>query len=257
MSYSLVPDAAVRRSRSTSSVSASATTYHSLHDTELYDPALTSEGDGQAEPPKWKEDIFKPAPMKRHDSGYASIPLDPSSADSYSSGGRRPSTTSSGSSSHHARLRTRHSIHRTTMPSSSHRNSVASTRSLKRPWSQQQPTTYYHVLTNQEVPTSTADDPGHEVGTVYPPPPQTTHYWTSDHTRRLEYAAIDAASQGLRGWILKHVVPDCFVPKQSRRLGFDDDTGSVRRYRLDLECDDDVEKPSTRSKKMGWLMGKP
>ncbi|SPQ26695.1 25cc3bb5-bda4-44b0-bb4e-e26866a127dd [Thermothielavioides terrestris] len=63
----------------------------------------------------------------------------------------------------------------------------------------------------------------------YPPPlpPQTTHYWTSDRTRRLEYAAIDAASKGVRGWIVRHVVPDCFVPRSRRRLGFDDDRGSV------------------------------
>ncbi|PSR84044.1 hypothetical protein BD289DRAFT_334920, partial [Coniella lustricola] len=68
-------------------------------------------------------------------------------------------------------------------------------------------------------------------------PPQTTHYWTSDRTRRLEYAAIDAASRGVRGWIMRNVVPDCFVPKDARRVCFDDDSGSVRRYRLDLEVE--------------------
>jgi hypothetical protein len=74
------------------------------------------------------------------------------------------------------------------------------------------------------------------------PPPATTHYWTSDATRRLEYAAIDAASRGVKGWVLRHVVPDCFVPRSSssrRHVGFDDDCGSVRRYRLDLPADDD------------------
>lgn len=85
--------------------------------------------------------------------------------------------------------------------------------------------------------------------TATSPPPQTTHYWTSDRTRRLEYAAIDAASRGVRGWVLRHVVPDCFVSSESgrrRHLGFDDDGGSVRRYRLDLEieCPEDAVPPS-------------
>lgn len=77
-------------------------------------------------------------------------------------------------------------------------------------------------------------------------PPQTTHYWTSDRTRRLEYAAIDAASRGVRGWVMRNMVPDCFVPKDNRRVGFDDDGGSVRRYRLDLEieCPEDSVPPS-------------
>lgn len=77
-------------------------------------------------------------------------------------------------------------------------------------------------------------------------PPQTTHYWTSDRTRRLEYAAIDAASRGVRGWVMRNCVPECFVPKERRRVCFDDDTGSVRRYRLDLEieCPEDSVPPS-------------
>lgn len=68
-------------------------------------------------------------------------------------------------------------------------------------------------------------------------PPQTTHYWTSDSTRRLEYAAIDAASRGFTGWVRRHLVPDCFSPRQ--HVAFDDDTGSVRRYRLELEDEHD------------------
>ncbi|KAG5977052.1 hypothetical protein E4U55_007084 [Claviceps digitariae] len=63
------------------------------------------------------------------------------------------------------------------------------------------------------------------------PPPATTHYWTSDSTRRLEYAAIDAASRGVKGWVRRHLIPDCFT---TRHVGFDDDSGSVRRYRLEL-----------------------
>ncbi|KAL6852307.1 hypothetical protein ACO1O0_006850 [Amphichorda felina] len=70
-------------------------------------------------------------------------------------------------------------------------------------------------------------------------PPQTTHYWTSDRTRRLEYAAIDAASRGLKGWIRRHLLPDCLAARDGgRHIPFDDDSGSVRRYRLELEEDD-------------------
>ncbi|RFU36204.1 hypothetical protein B7463_g28, partial [Scytalidium lignicola] len=75
---------------------------------------------------------------------------------------------------------------------------------------------------------------------VLPPPPATVNYWTSDSTRRLEYAAIDAASRGLRGFITK-LIPDCFLPENKRRPRFheegddeDSDAGSVRRYRLAL-----------------------
>ena len=72
------------------------------------------------------------------------------------------------------------------------------------------------------------------------PPPQTTHYWTSDRTRRLEYAAIDAASRGVKGWIRRHLLPGCIAPKEDKHLAFDDDTGSVRRYRLELEEDEGI-----------------
>lgn len=83
-------------------------------------------------------------------------------------------------------------------------------------------------------------------------PPQTTHYWTSDRTRRLEYAAIDAASRGVRGWVMRNMVPECFVPRERRRVGFDDDTGSVRRYRLDLEieCPEESVPPSPVGEKL-------
>jgi len=86
----------------------------------------------------------------------------------------------------------------------------------------------------------------------HPLPPQTTHYWTSDRTRRLEYAAIDAASRGVRGWIRRHVVPDCFIPQEKQHLSFEDDRGSVVRYRLDLPDDgaeDEKEKKKPKTAK--------
>ncbi|KAH6678715.1 hypothetical protein B0J14DRAFT_473623 [Halenospora varia] len=71
------------------------------------------------------------------------------------------------------------------------------------------------------------------------PPPATTQYWTSDSTRRLEYAAIDAAGKGVKGFLIR-CVPDCILPVEKRRTrfcgenGIDEDCGSVRRYRLTL-----------------------
>lgn len=85
-----------------------------------------------------------------------------------------------------------------------------------------------------------------------PLPPQATHYWTSDRTRRLEYAAIDAASRGVKGWVKRNLVPDCFVPKE-KHVAFDDDTGSVRRYRLELDEEMPGEKGGCRGRKRGWF----
>jgi hypothetical protein len=86
------------------------------------------------------------------------------------------------------------------------------------------------------------------------PPPQTTHYWTSDRTRRLEYAAIDAATRGVKGWVMKHLIPECFVPKENRHVPFDDESGSVRRYRLDLEEERDEKVVSIKGfrRRRGW-----
>jgi hypothetical protein len=71
-----------------------------------------------------------------------------------------------------------------------------------------------------------------------PPPPATIHYFLLPETRRLEYAAIDAASRGVRGFITK-LLPDCILPSDFRRTKFhngdqDSDAGSVRRYRLNF-----------------------
>ena len=82
-----------------------------------------------------------------------------------------------------------------------------------------------------------------------PQPPATIQYWTSDNTRRLEYAAIDAASQGLRGFLNK-LIPECMLPKEMRRTRFCDgdegsDAGSVRRYRLDLPGEEEEGKKHT------------
>lgn len=103
-----------------------------------------------------------------------------------------------------------------------------------------QPTSFFHFPTPDPIQLTTPDSTPdvHLAPTPAPtPPPQTTHYWTSDRTRRLEYAAIDAATRGVKGWVLRNLVPDCFIPRDNRHVSFDDDSGSVRRYRLELEED--------------------
>jgi hypothetical protein len=72
------------------------------------------------------------------------------------------------------------------------------------------------------------------------PPPATISYFLLPETRRLEYAAIDAASRGVRGFMVR-IIPDCILPAEFRRRRLhdpeaeDSDCGSVRRYRLCLE----------------------
>ena len=58
----------------------------------------------------------------------------------------------------------------------------------------------------------------------------------------------------MKGWMRRNLVPDCMVPKDGGHLDFDDDTGSVRRYRLDLDVDDNGDGPDCVEKvsKKGW-----
>ncbi|KAK7942584.1 uncharacterized protein PG986_011697 [Apiospora aurea] len=236
-----------RRSMTYTSVPTSDAAYHSFHDGELFEPASPRHTIQTKPPSTWKNIPFNPSPMRRQDSGYESIPSGSKSESSHGCS-RRTSTTSSSTSS--SRPRTRPSIHRAYRSAPSSHKGYSSANQLSRPGSQQQqqqvPVAYYHFPSpevcvvgqnhdgeSDEDDDDDMDDDDNEL--AYPPPPQTTHYWTSDHTRRLEYAAIDAASQGVKGWMLRHVVPDCFIPKENRRLRFDDDTGSVRRYRLELD----------------------
>ncbi|POS83066.1 hypothetical protein EPUL_006646 [Erysiphe pulchra] len=90
--------------------------------------------------------------------------------------------------------------------------------------------------------------------------PPTINYWTSDDSRRLEYAAIDAASKGVRGFLVR-IVPDFILPPQIRRTKFwghkgegKQREGSVRRYRLTLpeESDERWTKKSERKYSGSW-----
>ena len=252
------------------SVARSDTIYHSFHDVEMVEHASPRNANTvQTKPPQtWRNEPFTPSPMRRQDSGYESIPSGSKSDGSLHGSCRRTSTgTSSSTSSSHVRPRTRPSIHRATRSIPTSYTALSS-----RPASQQQhqpqqnsfsyfhfpnPEASYAALGQSDLEQEDEDDDDDELaGPVYPPPPQTTHYWTSDHTRRLEYAAIDAASQGVKGWVLKHMVPDCFIPKENRRLRFDDDTGSVRRYRLELDDDDCCFEKTKEGggRKTGWRM---
>ncbi|KAK0615593.1 hypothetical protein B0T17DRAFT_497313, partial [Bombardia bombarda] len=257
----------VDRPLSRVSLTPSNRTYHSFHDSEHREPGAAPASRPPTTP--LSKDYDRPPTvqeMRRQDSGYESMAR-PNSQSSR----RRTSTASVTSSTHRRRPRPaaqrspksgsvsylpRHSI-------SPHR--VYRTQQSHQP--QQPVTTYFHfpsftasepTLDETEMVTNTHSNYASgsscyppttsEQSPSYPLPPQTTHYWTSDRTRKLEYAAIDAASRGVRGWVRRHIVPDCFIPKEKRRIGFEDDRGSVVRYRLDLDDDGGPEKSNDGSK---------
>ncbi|KAI0105275.1 hypothetical protein GGR51DRAFT_197318 [Nemania sp. FL0031] len=237
----------LQRSQSPVSVAASDTTYHSFYEVELFEPA--SPVTTLRHPPK-KEEQIGPKPITRHDSGYES--MHSGSSHGHSSRILHRNTSQ-------PRQQKRPTIQRAIQSTPASYPGRPGGHPLHMTMSQQQqqhqPNSYYYFPSPEAITGhgEVAEEPD---PAYHPPPPQTTHYWMSDNTRRLEYAAIDAASRGIKGFIMKHVVPDCFVPKDNRRLTFDDDTGSVRRYRLELECDDSSLKEGKRSKKLGWLFGR-
>ncbi|EFX02378.1 hypothetical protein CMQ_2427 [Grosmannia clavigera kw1407] len=222
-------------------------------------------------------DTKLPERMHRQDSGYASI--DPRSPSLSRTSTRRQSSftnpaRASSSSNHVNRVGT--ATRRpskaglaTRPPISSKRSRPTHNTSAPALYSYGNNSTYHEPFPRARAPSGGVDaeppvsvemDKETTEEEAYPSPPQTTHYWTSDQTRRLEYAAIDAASQGFKGWMLRHVVPECFVPKDLLRPAFEDETGSVRRYRLELATDDLASKAGehcpdvveTSEKKKGW-----
>ncbi|KAL0933901.1 uncharacterized protein CTRU02_210700 [Colletotrichum truncatum] len=263
--------------------------YQSFHDVELYAPSSPPSKTPVFAPvrapappsaPKSqcistsKDQEPEPSEMRRQDSGYESLP--PRNSSSYQ---RRTSTASSSQSSSqpHSRPRGRPTIRRTPKPNTYPNAARTSGSSLYHPSSRghhsshshAQPATFFHFPahpTDVELASrrpredleldergllSPTQQPGSESAEMAPLPPQATHYWTSDRTRRLEYAAIDAASRGVKGWVKRHLVPDCFVPKE-KHVAFDDDTGSVRRYRLELD-EEPTEKCNYGGRKRSWF----
>lgn len=236
---------------------ASGTTYHSF-DTELFEPAspprppvtyntttlhqLQHDLQRQQQPnADWVRERRPPmAKMQRQDSGYESnTPRRTSTSNTSSTIGRRSSDgSSSNGSGVRSRFRNRPSLHRS---SKTHPRTSAQSLHLVRTntaTQQKQNGTFFHFPSPEPIQLADSVPDRRVQPTPIPsPPPQTTHYWTSDRTRRLEYAAIDAATRGVKGWVLRHLVPDCFVSRENRHVSFDDDSGSVRRYRLELEDD--------------------
>ncbi|KAK3401802.1 hypothetical protein B0T20DRAFT_123147 [Sordaria brevicollis] len=245
-------------------------TYHSFHDIESHEPEVTTQQTAIVCQAPLSNTLSKDRPlpspaqeMRRQDSGYASIQRKESRSSC-----RLSSTTSAPSTS--AKRRSRPAIQRSSTNTSSGTRmgrkgskAISQRRSYQcRPAQSQQPVTYFEfpvfTTSNPEYAieeTEVNDDKSAQTN-IHPLPPQTTHYWTSDSTRRMEYAAIDAASRGVRGWFMRHIVPECVVPPSKRHVGFEDDRGSVVRYRLDLEDDNGPEKADDRSerrRKSWWL----
>ncbi|KAK3316588.1 hypothetical protein B0H66DRAFT_299109 [Apodospora peruviana] len=243
-------------------------TYHSFHDVEPSEPRTGPRSGSKStmHEPQVSSILKEDVPpviqeMRRQDSGYESLVR----RDSESSR-RRTSTTSVTSSTRRRRAKSSKSGPVAHVPRRT--NKTRSSPSAYPPRQQPQPVTYFHfphfttaepVADETEMTVTRDHGSGSDYPSVsdsaYPPPPQTTHYWTSDRTRRLEYAAIDAASRGIRGWVRRHIVPDCFIPKEKRHIGFEDDRGSVVRYRLELEEGEDGAEKNTRSgrkRRRGW-----
>lgn len=243
------------RSMSSMSATSDTATFHSAHahlsnsNMELRPLSSTQQSLPQIRPASPVKPLASPKlesiKMDRQDSGYSDTPQSPSSSrrTSVASSTRRPHSPSKSK-----RKATNGSSHSTSRPCTK-RNSRSSAQirtssSGVRPNIQTRHTTpFVHQQQYQFFHFPTLSDPEPQPDTVSPPPPPATvQYWTSDSTRRLEYAAIDAASKGVRGFFIK-LVPDCILPAGSRRTRFhcDDansDAGSVRRYRLVLPAEE-------------------
>jgi hypothetical protein len=208
--------------RSLSSVASDAATFHSaLQSVELRAISSNQTTPRPQSPNKQPTAAFEATKMSRQDSGYAD--------DESTSTSRRTST----SSARHSKT-----LKRTNFPSRPcHKRASRSTPTARAPrpaFHTRQTTPVIHAPTFFQFPVLA--DP-EDITPPPPPPPVTCQYWTSDSTRRLEYAAIDAASRGVKGFFVK-LVPDCILPPKVRRTRFhgeeESDAGSVRRYRLTL-----------------------
>ncbi|EFY89193.1 hypothetical protein J3458_000805 [Metarhizium acridum] len=241
-----------------SSFAASDTTYHSFHDIELQEPPSPPRSRGATGSDHAADGVNRssqqaPPPtavkMQRRDSGYESHqsgsartsishprPVPPSR--------RMSSVSSAGGAATTTRTRTRPP----TRPSAKSYPQSATPSLYPRGSGGAQPPPGYFQFPAPDL-VELAETASRAEPSPHLPPP-TTHYWTSDSTRRIEYAAIDAASRGIKGWIRRHLVPDCFTP---RHVAFDDDSGSVRRYRLELEEEQDEKVcPQARDRRKGW-----
>lgn len=135
---------------------------------------------------------------------------------------------------------------------------------------------YFHFPELAEEGSHGARPPAKAEAGARPVVPATVQYWTSAETRKREYAAIDAASTGVKGLCLK-LLPDCMVPDEYRVLGFTEreedemrergrgasqprrkgrgkgEDGSVRRYRIEV---DEGERETEKSRGRWWRFGR-
>ncbi|KAH8808576.1 hypothetical protein F5884DRAFT_858106 [Xylogone sp. PMI_703] len=267
----LAPIQTTWHNKSLSSVNSDAATFytantaHAKHPSIELEPSITR----QISPPG--NITVRQVEMSRQDSGFDDCESTRTSKD----GSRSSSSTTSSSRRHHSSKQTgsskwsSRSSHR---PSASRHSSFAKRMASFSPCPasgasipQQQQQQYQifqfaSLITPPSGPSSPSNpsssfifpapvepEPEPEPVPPPPPPPATVHYWTSDSTRRLEYEAIDAASRGVRGFIIR-LIPDCFLPEEKRRPRFheegdddDSDAGSVRRYRLALPDEKGLE----------------
>ncbi|KAF2687871.1 hypothetical protein K458DRAFT_171560 [Lentithecium fluviatile CBS 122367] len=81
--------------------------------------------------------------------------------------------------------------------------------------------------------------------------PDTTMHWMSPSTRKQQYEKIDRANSGLRGFFRK-IVPKCVSGEPSDTFYENDksDAGSIRRYRMDVSDEDEVDEKSTAALRM-------
>lgn len=244
------------RSMSSISATSEAATFHSAHAhlsnmemRPLSQPSVLSPPSMTKPLPSPKLESIK---MDRQDSGYS---------DTINTS--RRSTSSTRPSGKPKRRTTGSSINSASRPSTKRasRSSVqmrTSTSGVRPSVQSRHTTSFSHSQSSQpyqffQFPQFHSPDPAPDAAVApQPPPPATVQYWTSDSTRRLEYAAIDAASKGMKGLLYK-LIPDCMVPASSRRTRFackdgdaDSDAGSVRRYRLALPEEKDILSCSSR-----------
>jgi hypothetical protein len=240
----LSPLEAKIKNRSTSSLHSEAATFHSAQ----AGPSIEMEQskDNDVLPTKPYTDLTSTT-MSRTDSGYEAG-HERRSMSSSSSRSRRPRQSISSASGRPNTKRSSRSAICTSTHRTTARPAIQSRYSASRVHEQtHSPTETYQFFqfpslaasasTASESRPQSHDCPA--TSTQPHPPPATVHYFLLPETRQLEYAAIDAASRGVRGFITK-LIPNCILPSEYRRTKFhngddaDSDVGSVRRYRLDF-----------------------
>jgi hypothetical protein len=225
---------------STTSLTSEAATFHSAQAA----PVVEMEHNTAATPSCELEPEPVSTAMSRTDSGYEAG-YGRRSTSTSSSRSRRPRNSTSSVSPRPMNKR----ASRSTTASSTHRTSprpglhsrYTTPRGSESQNETQPPYQFFHFpsLSPPTPPTTSSEIEAQPTPSSHAPlPPATIHYFLLPETRRLEYAAIDAASRGVRGFITK-LLPDCILPSEFRRTKFhdgdhDSDAGSVRRYRINF-----------------------